>query len=73
MNCVNMFALFVEVVAALIEMPISHHGMDLPERKKSFASDPARREHQSAMPITIAKNATMADQSQKLKVTSKFM
>ena len=38
-SSVKRFALFVEVVAATIEMPSSHHGIDRPERKNSFELD----------------------------------
>jgi hypothetical protein len=63
MNSVNMLAEFVEVEAAHIEMPISHHGMERPERKKSPAFLPARREHAAAMPTRTAKKAATAAQS----------
>jgi len=58
-----MLAEFVDVVAALIEMPMSHHGIDLPERKKSFASLLARREHASAIPAIKAKKSPIINQS----------
>jgi hypothetical protein len=49
-NSVNIEAEFELVAAAAIEKPISHHGMERPERKKSFASRPARREQAAAIP-----------------------
>ena len=60
MNSVNMLAELVEVDAAHIETPMSHHGIDRPERKKSFASFPARREHMAAMPKSTTKKAAIA-------------
>ena len=63
MNSVNMLAEFVEVDAAHIETPMSHHGMERPERKKSLASRPARRAHTAAMPKSTAKNSPMARKS----------
>jgi hypothetical protein len=36
-----MFAEFVDVDAAHMDTPISHHGIERPERKKSLASLPA--------------------------------
>ena len=60
MNSVNMLAEFVDVDAAHIETPTSHHGMERPDRKKSFASRPARREQSAAMPNSIAKKTTIA-------------
>ena len=63
MNSVNMLAEFVEVEAAHIETPISHHGIERPERKKSLASLPARREHSAAMPKSAAKKSPIATKS----------
>jgi hypothetical protein len=73
MNSVNMFAEFVDVDAAHMDTPISHHGIERPERKKSLASLPALREHTSAMPIRTAKKTAMAVQSQLLRSTFIFM
>ena len=73
MNSVNMLAEFVEVDAAHIDTPISHQGMERPERKKSFASLPALREHISAIPIRIAKKTAIAVQSQQFRSILVFM
>ena len=62
-----MFAELVDVDAAHMDTPISHHGMDRPERKKSFASRPARREQKQATPASTAKKAAIATQSQVLR------
>jgi hypothetical protein len=67
MNSVNMLAEFVDVDAAHIEMPISHHGIERPERKKSPAFLPARREHAAAMPNRMTKKAATAAQSHEFK------
>ena len=63
MNSVNMFAEFVDVEAAHIDTPMSHHGIERPDRKKSLASLPARREQNAAMPKSAAKNSPMARKS----------
>ena len=73
MNSVNMFAEFVDVDAAHMDTPISHHGIERPGRKKSFASLPALREHISAIPIRIAKKTAIAVQSQQLRSILVFM
>jgi hypothetical protein len=73
MNSVNMFAEFVDVDAAHIDTPISHHGMERPERKKSLASFPALPEHLRAMPIRITKKTAIAAQSQQLRSIVIFM
>jgi hypothetical protein len=58
-----MFAEFVDVEAAHIDTPMSHHGIERPERKKSLAALPARREQNAAMPKSAAKNSPMARKS----------
>ena len=63
MNSVNMLAELVEVDAAHMEMPMSHQGIERPERKKSLASLPARREQAAAMPTSSAKNTPIAVKS----------
>ena len=63
MNSVNMFAELVDVDAAHIETPMSHHGIERPERKKSFASRPARFEQTNAIPKRAAKKSPIASQS----------
>jgi hypothetical protein len=73
MNSVNMFAEFVDVDAAHMDTPISHHGIERPERKKSLASLPALCEHISAIPIRIAKKTAIAVQSQQLRSILVFM
>ena len=73
MNSVNMLAEFVEVDAAHIDTPISHQGMERPERKKSFASFPAFFEHFKAMPMRSTKKTAMAVQSQQLRSMDVFM
>ena len=70
---VKRLALFVLVVAATIETPISHHGIERPERKKSFASLPALREHLRAMPMRSTKKTAIAVQSQQLRSILVFM
>jgi hypothetical protein len=67
MNSVNIFAELVDVEAAHMDTPISHHGIERPERKKSLASFPALPEHLRAMPIRSAKKTTIAVQSQQLR------
>ena len=67
MNSVNMFAEFVDVDAALIDMPMSHHGIERPDRKNSLASLPALREHITAIPAIKAKNNTIINQSMGFK------
>jgi hypothetical protein len=62
-NSVNIDAEFELVAAAAIEKPMSHHGIDLPERKKSLASRPARREQAAAIPNISAKNSAMTTKS----------
>ena len=69
MNSVNMLAEFVEVDAAHIDTPISHHGMERPERKKSFASLPALREQKMAIAARAQKKMPIAAQSHPLKTT----
>ena len=44
--------------AAHIDTPTSHHGIERPERKKSFASRPARREQSSAMAASAPKSSS---------------
>jgi hypothetical protein len=68
-----MFAEFVEVDAAHIDTPISHHGIDRPDRKKSLASFPALREQKSAIPTRSTKKTIMAVQSQQLRSIDVFM
>ena len=63
MTSVKKFALSVAVVAATIEKPMSHHGMDFPEVKKSFAVLFARRAATVGMSARTAKNAAMTVQS----------
>jgi len=58
-----MFAEFVEVDAAHMDTPMSHHGIERPDRKKSLASLPARREQNAAMPKSAAKNSPIARKS----------
>ena len=58
-----MLAELVEVDAAHIETPISHHGIERPERKKSFASFPARREQTAAMAKRAIKKSPIARKS----------
>ena len=60
---VNIFAELVDVEAAHIEIPISHQGIERPERKKSVAFFDARREHQMAIPNIMTKNRTITIQS----------
>ena len=63
MYSVNILAELVEVDAAHIDMPISHQGIDCPDRKKSFALDDARFEHNKAIPNIKIKKRAMVSQS----------
>ena len=56
-NSVNIDAELELVAAAAIEKPMSHHGIDLPERKKSLESRPALREQSAAIPNMSAKKS----------------
>ena len=58
-NSVNIEAELELVAAAAIEKPMSHQGIDRPDRKNSPALLPARREHAAAIPNISAKNAAM--------------
>ena len=58
-NCVKRFAELVEVIAATIEMPMSHHGIERPEWKKSDAPCAPRRLAQTGIASRMAKNAAM--------------
>ena len=64
---VNILAELVEVDAAHMDIPISHHGIERPERKKSVAFFDAQREHHAAIPNITRKNTIMTVQSIKFK------
>jgi hypothetical protein len=52
-----------EKVVATIEIPRSHHGMFLPERKNSFTLFPAFLEAKKPIDKRITKKAKSIDQS----------
>src|SRR5574344_603894 len=60
---VKKFALSVAVVAATIENPMSHHGIECPELKKWFAVPRLRSEASAGISARTAKNPTMTAQS----------
>ena len=65
-NSVNIDAELELVAAAAIEKPISHQGMERPERKNSLALRPALREQAAAIPNISAKKSATTIQSSPL-------
>jgi hypothetical protein len=63
MSCVNKFAEFVDVMAATMEMPISHHGIERPVRKKSDDEDFLPILEITGIARSIAKNTATITQS----------
>ena len=62
-TCVKKLAESVAVVAATIENPISHHGIECPELKKSPAVPRLLSEASVGMRASRTKNAAMTAQS----------
>src|SRR5574344_1475090 len=63
MISVNRLAELVEVVAAHMEMPSIHQGIEFPDRKNSLEFFPACLDVTSPMTIRTTKNRTMMIQS----------
>ena len=63
MISVKRFALSVEVEAAITETPMSHHGMERPERKNSFVLEEPFRTVRTGIARRIAKKTAMMIQS----------
>ena len=63
MSCVNRLAEFVDVIAATIEMPISHQGMERPDWKNSDDVFDVLRLDRTGIASRMAKKTAMAIQS----------
>jgi hypothetical protein len=63
MSSVKRLALSVDVEAAITETPMSHHGMERPERKNSFVLEEPFRAVSIGMASRITKNTAMMIQS----------
>ena len=64
---VTRFGVSAENVVATIDTPSNHHGISLPDRKKSFALRPAFLEAQAPIASVTTKNRTMIIQSREDK------
>ena len=63
MISVKRFALSVDVEAAITETPMSHHGMERPDRKNSFVLEAPFRDVHAGIARRMAKNMAMMIQS----------